>query len=131
MERYIIKANKIIAGDQLEVKENSGLLIENGKSMECNTGGIRYGQGDTNPCADIFRLQREMGGELITIGADAHSPETLGIGFDYCREMLKDCGFRYYAVFHERKAEMLPLQGRLRFFADLYILPMTFAWQLH
>ena len=32
MERYIIKANKIIAGDQLEVKENSGLLIENGKS---------------------------------------------------------------------------------------------------
>lgn len=31
MERYIIKANKIIAGDQLEVKENSGLLIENGK----------------------------------------------------------------------------------------------------
>ena len=31
MERYIIKANKIIARDQLEVMENSGLLIENGK----------------------------------------------------------------------------------------------------
>ena len=31
MERYIIKANKTIARDQLEVMENSGLLIENGK----------------------------------------------------------------------------------------------------
>ena len=29
MERYIIKANKIIARDQLEVMENSGLLIKN------------------------------------------------------------------------------------------------------
>lgn len=36
MERYIIKANKIIARDQLEVMENSGLLIENG-----NTKNIR------------------------------------------------------------------------------------------
>ena len=47
--------------------------------------------------------------EGITIGSDAHTPETLGIGFDYCREMLKEYGFRYYTVFHERKAEMLPL----------------------
>ena len=31
MERYIIKANKIIARDQLEVMENSGLLIDYGK----------------------------------------------------------------------------------------------------
>ena len=34
MERYIIKANKIIARDQLEVMENSGLLIENGKILK-------------------------------------------------------------------------------------------------
>ena len=85
------------------------LLIENGKCLECNTGGIRYGLGNTNPCADVFRLYKELGGEGITIGSDAHTPETLGIGFDHCREMLKEYGFRYYTVFHERKAEMLPL----------------------
>ena len=33
MERYIIKANKIIARDQLEVMENSGLLIEKAKNI--------------------------------------------------------------------------------------------------
>lgn len=31
MEPYIIKAKVIIAGDELEAKENTGLLIENGK----------------------------------------------------------------------------------------------------
>ena len=74
------------------------LLIENGKCLECNTGGIRYGLGDTNPCADVFRFYRELGGELITIGSDAHTPKTLGIGFEQCREMLKGYGFRYYTV---------------------------------
>ena len=50
-----------------------------------------------------------MGGELITVGSDAHTPEYLGYGFEQARELLKSCGFRYYTVFHHRKAEMIPL----------------------
>lgn len=34
MERYIIKANKIIAGDQLEVKETAGFLLKMAKSKK-------------------------------------------------------------------------------------------------
>lgn len=41
MERYIIKANKIIARDQLEVMENSGLLIENGKIQKYTIISLR------------------------------------------------------------------------------------------
>lgn len=109
--RYAPHKNQFYSWKEYEsyIRPLLKLLIENGKCLECNTGGIRYGLGDTNPCAGIFRLYKELGGELITIGSDAHTPENLGIGFDYCREMLKDCGFHYYAVFHERKAEMLPL----------------------
>ena len=109
--RYAPHKNEFYSWNDYEpyIRPLLKLLIENGKCLECNTGGIRYGLGNTNPCADVFRLYKELGGEGITIGSDAHTPETLGIGFDFCREMLKEYGFRYYTVFHERKAEMLPL----------------------
>lgn len=85
------------------------VLIENGKALECNTGGLRSSLGQLNPHPEILRQYRQMGGELITIGSDAHIPEHLGYGFDHAKEFLKQCGFRYYTVYHNRKAEMLPL----------------------
>ena len=50
------------------------ILIENGKSLECNTGGFKYGLGQPNPCRKILMRYRELGGEMITIGSDAHTP---------------------------------------------------------
>ena len=52
---------------------------------------------------------RDRGGEILTVGSDAHKPEHLGYDFDYCRELLKRCGFKYYTVFHQRKPVFLPL----------------------
>lgn len=86
------------------------VLIEKGKGLECNTGGLRYGLGHPNPSEDILRRYRKLGGEILTIGSDAHNPE--GIGYQFCLlpELLADCGFRYYTVFHERKPQFLPLK---------------------
>ena len=84
-------------------------IIENGKALECNSGGLSRGMNEPNPCEDIFRRYRELGGELVTLGSDAHSPETLGYGFERCGQMLKSCGFKYYAVFRSRKISMEPL----------------------
>ena len=28
-----------------------------------------------NPCTAVIRRYRQLGGEIITVGADAHSPE--------------------------------------------------------
>lgn len=84
-------------------------LILRGKALECNTGGFRYGLGHPNPHENILRRYRQLGGELITIGSDAHTPEYLGYGFDQAAELLKKCGFRYYTVYHDRRPEFLPL----------------------
>lgn len=84
-------------------------LIARGKALECNTGGYKYGLGQPNPCREILARYRELGGELITIGSDAHVPDYVGYAFPECRKLLKDCGFRYYAVFRERRANMLAL----------------------
>jgi len=84
-------------------------LIRKGKALECNTGGLHYGLGHPNPCEDILCRYRELGGELLTIGSDAHTPEYIGFGFDRTRNLLKSCGFSCYTVYHQRQPELLPL----------------------
>ncbi len=85
-------------------------LIDKGKALECNTGGFRRCLGQPNPCEDILRRYRELGGELLTVGSDAHTPDCVGLEFNRTAALLRECGFRYYTVYHERKAEMLPLE---------------------
>ena len=85
------------------------LLIQKGKGIEINTAGYKSGFGEPNPCRAVLKRYRELGGEIITIGADAHTPEYLGFRFGEARELLKDCGFRYFTVFQERKAEFVKL----------------------
>ena len=50
-------------------------LIHKGKGIEINTGGFKYGLGHPNPTEGVLKRYRELGGEIITIGADAHKPE--------------------------------------------------------
>ena len=52
---------------------------------------------------------RELGGEIITIGADAHGPEKIAYDFDKAAAILADCGFKYYTVFQNRKPEFVKL----------------------
>lgn len=84
-------------------------LIENEKGIELNTGGFRAGLHAPNPCADILRRYRELGGEIVTIGSDAHAPEDIGTHFTEAAEILSSCGFRYYCVYQKRVAEFLKL----------------------
>ena len=80
-------------------------IIEKGKGLECNTNGLRAGLGEPNPSLAILKRSREMGGEILTIGSDGHTPEHMGYAFDRIGEMLKSCGFKYYATFTGRKPE--------------------------
>ena len=46
-----------------------------------------------------------MGGEIITIGSDAHTPEGIANGFNRAAEVLSECGFKYYTIFENRLPE--------------------------
>ena len=83
-------------------------LIERGKGIECNTSGYRDG-GAPYPGADILRLYRSLGGEIITVGSDAHSPSQVFFGIREAYELIKSCGFRYVSEFRERQCEFIPL----------------------
>lgn len=84
-------------------------LIYMGKGIEINTGGFRYGLESPNPSKDIIKRYKELGGEIITIASDAHTPEYLGYNFDRAASILSICGFKYYNVFKQRKPIFLAL----------------------
>ncbi|MBU3840330.1 MAG: histidinol-phosphatase HisJ family protein [Candidatus Ruminococcus intestinipullorum] len=78
-------------------------VIQKGKGIELNTAGFKYGLGFCHPHPDIIRRYRELGGEIITIGADAHKPEHIAYDFQKVSEILSMCGFKYYTEFKNRK----------------------------
>lgn len=81
------------------------LLIDKEKGLELNTSGMRYGLKELHPATSILQRYKELGGEIITVGSDAHSPANLGSGFDSAAKVLKDVGFRYYTIFEKRVPE--------------------------
>lgn len=79
------------------------LLIEKEKGLEVNSAGLKYGLPFAHPHPDVLKHYRELGGEIITIGADAHKPEHIAYDFTKAEEILKSCGFKYYTEFFEQK----------------------------
>ena len=82
-----------------QVEDIFRTIIPKGLGIECNTN-----RGNTPlPAGDILRLYREMGGEVITLGSDAHSAEYVGCCIRERQELLRQCGFRYFTTFEGGK----------------------------
>uniref|UniRef100_UPI004057258A histidinol-phosphatase HisJ family protein n=1 Tax=Acetatifactor sp. TaxID=1872090 RepID=UPI004057258A len=84
-------------------------LIEMGKGLEINTGGLKKGMRDLHPCTDILKRYRKLGGEIITVGSDSHDTNHIADYFDRACNVLKECGFHYYSVFEKRIPEFKKL----------------------
>lgn len=80
-------------------------LIYHGKALEVNSAGLRKGLGFPNPHTAVIKRYRELGGEMVTVGADAHKPLHMGYGFKEVESILLDSGFKYYVRFKQRKPE--------------------------
>jgi histidinol-phosphatase (PHP family) len=83
--------------------------IANGHGIEMNTSGIRQGLGSTIPDLAWIELYRQCGGEIVTVGSDAHFPKDVGADIDTGYEMLRTVGFKYVTVFKNRKPEFIKL----------------------
>ena len=68
-------------------------------ALEVNT---RRGR-DLDYWPPLLRWFRECGGELVTVGADAHRPENVAKGIPAALELLKAAGFRYVTTFAGRR----------------------------
>lgn len=85
-------------------------LAENGKSLELNTKTY-YLKPDGSPVPDpaVYRRFRELGGEAISLGSDAHKTEHIGHRFREFAALAREWGFRHTVSYRDRKPEYFPL----------------------
>lgn len=78
-------------------------LIHTGRGIEVNMSGYRYGLDCSLPDFDVICLYRQLGGEIITVGSDAHNTANIGLKLDEAMDLLRRAGFKYVTTFREQK----------------------------
>ena len=95
---------------QEQVDEILTLLVKNKKALEINTSGLRQKIGKTMPEENIVRRFKELGGEMVTVGSDAHYAKDLGAGIREGMELAKRCGFDSVTLFQDRTPIQIPIE---------------------
>lgn len=74
-------------------------VITSGRGMEVNT----YKGQTIGEWAPVLKLFKDLGGELVTVGSDAHNPIHAGLGIPEAYDLLKTLGFKAVCTYHKRK----------------------------
>lgn len=93
------------------IEETLKVLIETGRGIELNMSGYRYGLDTSLPDGGVLRLYKRLGGEVITVGSDAHHPEYIAHHFKEAYQLLEETGFRYVTTFRQGKPHFVPLKN--------------------
>ena len=104
--RYIEGEHQIpvnLAAYEEKIRACLKALVEHGCGLEINTSGLRQPYGKPFPTMDILKIYREYGGEMVTIGSDAHCAEDVGKGVQEGIQMASEAGFQYLCYFNERE----------------------------
>lgn len=86
-----------------KIDEILSTLAKNGKALEVNSSGFGMKIGETLPPEWIIRRFRELGGEYITVGSDAHHARNVGFMIGDAFELIKKCGFDSVVYFEKHK----------------------------
>lgn len=85
-------------------------IIKNKKAIEINTSGLRQKINDFLPCEKYIKMYKDLGGEYITVGSDAHKCEDVAKGIDDAYDLLKKIGFENITYFENRQAKFLKIE---------------------
>ncbi|MDR1885923.1 MAG: histidinol-phosphatase HisJ family protein [Synergistaceae bacterium] len=93
-------------GDLFEILKSAA---RQGKGIEINTSGLQRGLGEIIPSPEVIGLFRRAGGEIVTIGSDAHNSRNVGAEIETAMDCLKSAGFGQFAFFTGREARMMDI----------------------
>ena len=93
-----------------KIDEILTLLVENEKALEINTSGLRQKLGATMPEETVIRRFKQLGGEFVTVGSDAHYAKDIGAGIDVAIEIAQRSGFDCVTLFQNRMPVQIPIE---------------------
>ena len=107
---YCLRYMKCINGIDFDISvfdeiiaESFRELARHGKGIEINTSGFRQGFGDAFPCLKYVKLYKDMGGEIVSVGSDAHTPEDIGCNVKDGIQIAQQDGFTKICYFKNRQ----------------------------
>jgi histidinol-phosphatase (PHP family) len=92
-----------------EIRSVLRAVIASGMGLELNTSGWRQAPGECYPALTILRWYRELGGEIVTVGSDAHHRQQLASGIPAALDLIRTVGFRAVASFEGRQLSWFDL----------------------
>ncbi|NLT96263.1 MAG: histidinol-phosphatase HisJ family protein [Clostridia bacterium] len=109
LKRYVPKRFKKFYASQYQeiVREILTAVINRSRGIEINTSCFRQGLGEPLPTIEIIKWYKELGGQIITIGTDAHHVRHLGQGLNEGMEILKDLGFKGFYTFTQGEPHLV------------------------
>ena len=84
--------------------------IERGIALDLNTQGLRNRCQLLTPGVEILTWYRELGGERVTLGSDAHSPDVIAANFDLAIAAMQAAGLTYVTQFEQRQARSVRIE---------------------
>ncbi len=109
---YIVRYSRAKSYDPIDyrelVDEILKTVVSKGKGIEVNTKGVMT-LGYPHPHEFVLKRYKELGGEIVTVGSDAHDKTCVAANFDKAEQVLLDAGFKYYMVYKKRKPEFIKL----------------------
>jgi histidinol-phosphatase (PHP family) len=84
-------------------------LIEKGKGIEVNTSGLRGPYNTLFPKREALASYRNLGGEIITIGSDAHFNEHYAFGIPDALDILRAIGYKEISSFTARREHRIKI----------------------
>ena len=109
---YVVRYSHAKSYDPVDyrevIDETLKTVVSSGKGIEINTKGAST-IGYPHPHEFVLKRYKELGGETVTVGSDAHDRTRVAADFDKAERLLLDAGFKYYAVFRKRKPNFIKL----------------------
>ena len=101
--KYLPKTNMLtLAHTALQAIKKAGMAVE------INTAGYRKPIGEQYPSRELLEEIYSLG-IPITFGSDAHHEEQVGLNLERAYDLARDIGFTQYAIFRNKKIQMINL----------------------
>ena len=72
-------------------------------TLEINTKGARLPVGQMHPTLDALRWYANMGGRRLTLGSDAHHPDSIAQDFGLAGRMAYEAGLKFVCNYRARR----------------------------
>jgi histidinol-phosphatase (PHP family) len=88
-------------------------IAKTGVAMELNTSGVNKRISEMNPFPEMLR-EMKLREIPITLGADAHTPERVGDGYEAAMRLLQSVGYTHVNYFRSRRRQSVAIEDALR-----------------